>query len=288
MDCYRLSGIAKLRGIGLVVALACLMLAGGAWAQPAANPSDATEKGLETFRNMMKSDPWANPGNLDVDRGAELWTTKGGPRQASLEQCDLGKGPGVVDGAFAELPRYFADAGQVMDLESRIVWCMERLQGRDMTAFLKKPHPSGGQPVSEFGAIATYVASRSNGMAFAAALKHPRERAVVALGEAIFNRRSGPFDFSCASCHGTEGKRIRRQGLAFLTSPEDARKVMGEWPAYRVSATHVMTLQHRLYDCFWQMRLPALRLGSPASIALTGYLVSQAGGGVINVPGLKR
>ena len=35
----------------------------------------------------------------------------------------------MVDGAFAELPRYFADAGQVMDLETRLMWCMEKLQG---------------------------------------------------------------------------------------------------------------------------------------------------------------
>ena len=52
-----------------------------------------------------------------------------GPKNVSLEQCDLGKGPGKVDGAFAELPRYFADADRVMDVETRILWCMEKLQG---------------------------------------------------------------------------------------------------------------------------------------------------------------
>ena len=38
--------------------------------------------------------------------------------------------------------------------------------------------------------------------------------------------------------------------------------MVGEWPAYRVSTTHVMTMQHRLYDCYWQMRMPELELGS--------------------------
>ena len=46
------------------------------------------------------------------------------PKNASLERCDLGKGPGVVKGAYAALPRYFADANQVMDAESRILYCM--------------------------------------------------------------------------------------------------------------------------------------------------------------------
>jgi sulfur-oxidizing protein SoxA len=62
-------------------------------------------------------------------KGEELWKQKRGPRKASLEQCDLGKGPGVVKGAFVELPRYFADTGKVQDLESRLLTCMDRLQG---------------------------------------------------------------------------------------------------------------------------------------------------------------
>ena len=36
------------------------------------------------------------------------------------------------------------------------------------------------------------------------------------------------------------------QGLPFLANPKEAQKVVGEWPAYRVSTTHVMTMQHRL------------------------------------------
>jgi sulfur-oxidizing protein SoxA len=49
-----------------------------------------------------------------------------------------------------------------------------------------------------------------------------------------------------------------------------------------------MTLQHRLYDCFWQMRMPELKLGSELAVALTAYLVKQAEGGVIAAPGIKR
>ena len=64
--------------------------------------------------------------------------------------------------------------------------------------------------------------------------------------------------------------------------------MVGEWPAYRVSTTHVMTMQHRLYDCYWQMRMPELELGSEVSVALIAYLASQAKGGEIAAPGLKR
>jgi sulfur-oxidizing protein SoxA len=247
-----------------------------------------TEKAIEKYRQMLKEDPWSNPGLLDADRGEALWTTPRGSKNVSLERCDLGKGTGRVDGAFAELPRYFADAGRVMDVETRLLWCMEQLQGFDRAELVKRPHPAGGQPVKELGAIATYVATKSGGMKFSAKLDHAKEKEAVALGENLFFRRSGPFDFSCATCHEAKGLRIRLQGLPQLSKPEEARKIVGEWPAYRVSNTHVMTMQHRLYDCYWQMRMPELELGSEVSVALIAYLVSQAEGGEITSPGLKR
>ena len=267
------------------ILLSALLAAPG---EPRGAEPDAIDRGLEAFRAMLKADPWSNPALLDADRGQVLWKERRGPRKASLERCDLGKGPGVVNGAFAELPRYFRDAGRVMDLETRLVWCMETLQGLDPNEVVAAPHPAANEPVKDLGAIATWVATRSAGLNLAAPVSHPREKATLALGETLFNRRSGPFDFSCASCHATAGKRIRRQALAQLADPENARRVIGEWPAYRVSAAHVMTLQHRLYDCYWQMRLPELKLGSEASVALTAYLVSQARGGEIAAPGLKR
>lgn len=249
---------------------------------------DATEQALEKYRRMLKEDPWSNPALLDVDRGEALWAQARGPKNVSLEKCDLGKGPGVVDGAFAEMPRYFADADRVMDAETRILWCMETLQGLNKADLVKRPHPGGGQPVKELGAIATYVASKSNGLKFTAKMEHAKEKDAVAFGKALFNRRSGPFDFACTTCHAEAGKRIRLQALPYLADPKEAKAVIGEWPAYRVSSTHVMTMQHRLYDCYWQMRMPELQLGSEVSVALIAYLVKTAEGGDITAPSIKR
>lgn len=272
-----------------LVLLAALAAVAAVTAVPRSFAQDAeTEKAIEKYRAMMKEDPWSNPGYLDVDRGEALWTTPAGPKNATLEKCDLGQGPGKVEGAFAQLPKYFADAGRVMDLETRILWCMEQLQGISAADYVKRPHPGGGQPVKELGAIATYVASKSAGEKFAARLSDPKEQEAVALGETLFYRRSGPFDFACATCHSQSGLRIRLQGLPFLADKKEAAKVVGEWPAYRVSTTQVMTMQHRLYDCYWQMRMPELQLGSDASVALIAFLTSQAAGGEIAVPGLKR
>lgn len=248
---------------------------------------DETQRGLEEYRRMLREDPWSNPALLDADRGQMLWETAAGPNDVSLEKCDLGLGPGVVDGAFAQLPRYFEDADQVMDVETRIVWCMEELQGKDMSDFLARPHPSGGQPVGDVGAIATWIANMSEGMQYELQ-DSPELTETIALGEELFQRRSGPFDFSCETCHANPGLRIRRQELPHLANPEEAQAVVGEWPAYRVSSTHVMTMQHRMYDCYWQMRMPRLEFGSDASVALISYLTANAEGGEVKAPSIKR
>ena len=257
-------------------------------AAPARASDDATERELEKYRQMLKADPWSNPAQLDADRGEALWREARGPNKASLEGCDLGKGPGRIEGAFAELPRYFKDADRVMDLEARLVWCMEKLQGFARNELLKRPYSKANQSGTELEALATFIASKSNGATFAPSLEHAKERTALALGEALFFRRQGPLDFACATCHGDSGKRIRLQTLPYLSKPEEARQVVGEWPAYRVSQGTVMTPQHRLADCYWQMRLPLIDYGSDVTVALTMYLVNQAKGGPITAPGLKR
>src|SRR4029077_2913905 len=64
------------------------------------------QKEVERYRQLLAE---GNPADLFEARGEDLWKTSRGPKKASLEQCDLGLGAGVVKGAYARLPRYFAD-----------------------------------------------------------------------------------------------------------------------------------------------------------------------------------
>jgi L-cysteine S-thiosulfotransferase len=268
-----------------IVALATALAGAGGLQAPA---QDETEREVERYRRMLKEDPWSNPGLLEADRGEALWKERRGPKSASLEACDLGKGPGKVEGAFAELPRYFSDADRVMDLELRLVWCIEKLQGFDRAQIIKRPYSKANQAGSDLEALATYVANKSDGLKFTPRLDHAKEREALAVGDALFFRRQGPMDFACATCHADSGKRIRLQGLPYLSNPAEARDVIGQWPAYRVSQGTVMTMQHRIADCFWQMRLPLIDYGSDVAVALTAYLVNQAKGGEISAPQIKR
>jgi sulfur-oxidizing protein SoxA len=219
--------------------------------------------------------------------GEEAWKKKQGPKNASLEQCDLGQGPGVLKGAYAGLPRYFADAGRVMDLETRLLHCMMTLQGRSREEATSRVFGNADKP-SEMEVLSAYVAGQSHGMPMRPGSGHAQEKASYELGEKLFFHRAGPWDFSCASCHGDEGKRIRMSELPVLSKAEFTRPLMATWPAYRVSTSSFVTLQWRMNDCYRQMRMPEPIFGSDTTVALINYMTTNAQGVVYRGPAIKR
>ena len=63
---------------------------------------------------------------------------------------------------------------------------------------------------------------------------------------------------------------------------------MGSWPTYRVSQSQTRTMQHRLWDCYRQMRWPEPDYASDGLTALLLYLNKQAEGATLEVPSIKR
>lgn len=260
--------------------------AGAALAAGPAAAQDSTSAGIEQYREMLSEG--GNPAELVEMTGEELWVEKRGPNNASLEQCDLGQGPGVVKDAYAHLPRYFDDAGQVMDLETRLVYCMVNLQGMDRKEVTKKPFAGGGEYSTDFESLVAYVVGQSRGTSIKVPQDHPQEKAAYERGKQIFFYRGGPYDFSCASCHGVDNQRIRLQELPKLSDPGPAQQTYTVWPAYRVSQGALRTMQWRINDCFRQQRMPYLKFASQASVDLITYLAVTADGGKMDAPGIKR
>ena len=114
--------------------------------------------------------------------------------------------------------------------------------------------------------MATYVASKSSGMKFAAKLDQAKEKDVVALGEVLFvgtlrlrlcdlSRRRRPAHKAARTAasvqpgRGAQGGR-RVAGLSGLDHPRHDE------------------LQHRLYDCYGSGCMPELELGADVSVAL--------------------
>jgi sulfur-oxidizing protein SoxA len=252
-------------------------------AAPAMAQSSATDE-IAKYRQLLAD---GNPAELWEMRGEELWKKKDGPKNASLEQCDLGKGPGVVKGAYVELPRYFKDVNKVMDAEQRLLHCRMTLQGLTREQAVKTPFGSTSKQ-SDIEALMSYITAESKGLKMAVSTAHPQEKAAYEIGKKIFFYRAGAHDFACATCHSADGQRIRLQELPNILNQKNAQAAYTTWPAYRVSQGEVRTMQHRLYDCFRQQRFPEPAYASDVITAVTMFLAKNAEGGVYAGPALKR
>ena len=253
-----------------------------ALATPALAQKSASD-GIAEYRAMLAD---GNPAELFEAKGEDVWKKKRGPKNASLERCDLGKGPGVVKGAWVELPRFFADTGRVQDLESRLLTCMETLQGLDAKAIAATPFGKGEQANME--ALAAWISAESRGMKMALPFTHPAEKRMYEMGKKAFFFRGGPMDFSCASCHGEAGKRIRLQDLPDLRGNPGDGGGFAAWPAYRVSSGEMWSMQRRLNDCYRQQRFPYPGFASDVTIALSVYMGVNAKGAESIAPAIKR
>jgi sulfur-oxidizing protein SoxA len=259
------------------------VLAGLAASAPAQTPKKSTADGIAEYRAMLAD---GNPAELFEAKGEALWQQARGPAQANLTRCDLGLGPGVVKGAWVQLPRYFADTGRVQDLESRLLSCMEKLQGFSAAEIAATPFGKGEQQTLE--ALSAWIASESRGQRLNLPQQHLAERRMYALGRQAFYFRGGPMDFSCATCHGQPDKRIRLQDLPDLRSNPGDGVGFAAWPAYRVSNGEMWSMQRRLNDCYRQQRFPFPGYASDVTIALSVFMGVNAQGAVSIAPALKR
>jgi sulfur-oxidizing protein SoxA len=225
------------------------------------------EKALDPFEEAMKQREQflktfgVLPGELFAEEGKELFFRKG-PSGKTLEECDFGKGKGVLEGVYATLPKYFPDSRRVEDLETRVHTCMQRVQGYKPSEIRRE----------EVKSITAYVASLSSQAKLQVVPKHPQELAMYNLGRELWYYRAGARDMSCAICHGQyAGQRVR---LSPVRSPQQG--LGNQWPAYRFEADQLYTMEDRIKFCYESIAISPPALYSEAYIALTVYMLTEA------------
>ena len=86
--------------------------------------------------------------------------------------------------------------------------------------------PFGRGEMANITALATWISAESKGLRFNLPYSHDKEKVFYEVGKRLFFQRGGTHDFSCASCHGEDGKRIRLQDLPNLTkNPGDGVEI---------------------------------------------------------------
>ena len=216
----------------------------------------------------MQNDDTANPAMLVVLDGETLWNTKAGETHQSCADCH-GDAAKSMKGVAARYPAMVAEQDRPVDLEQRIM--MSRLADQKAAAL---PFES-----KELLALTAYIARQSRGMPVTVK-DDAQAKPFIDAGRAIFERRQGQLDLSCAQCHDDNwGKK-----LAGNLVPQ---AMATGYPIYRLEWQEVGSLQRRLRNCMSGMRAEPYDFGAPELVDLEYFLMWRARGLAMESPAVR-
>lgn len=203
----------------------------------------------------------------DTQNPALLWLKDGEQRFAA--DCARCHEPAAMRGVAARYPAFDGALGRPLTLSARINRCrVQRLAA-----------PAWAPESDALLAVEAFVASASRGLPIAppadARLAPWREQ-----GRALYRRRLGQLDFSCADCHD----RVAGGRLGGSTIPQAHPTA---YPIYRLEWQTMGSLQRRLRNCMSGVRAEPFAYGAPEFVALELYLMQRAAGMAVETPGVR-
>ncbi|MGH6769354.1 MAG: sulfur oxidation c-type cytochrome SoxA [Xanthobacteraceae bacterium] len=248
-----------------------MVLASAATATAAEIPLAARKSGYDFMApatRAMQDEDTSNPGMLWVLDGEALWKRKAGAADKSCADCH-GDPRESMKGAAARYPAFSAARKRPINLEQRVNIC--RTERQQASAF--RPESK------ELLALTAYLGRQSRGMPIAVA-EDARLRPFLDNGRAMFTRRQGQLNLSCAQCHDDNwsGK--------LAGSPVTQGQPTG-YPLYRLEWQNLGSLQRRLRNCLTGLRAVSPPLGAPELVDLELYLMWRARGMKLETPAVR-
>jgi L-cysteine S-thiosulfotransferase len=244
-----------------------------AWAQPPSKDLPVSER-RSTYELMkpetraMQDDDTSNPATFWVLDGESAWKKPTGAANRACAECH-GDAAKSMKGVAARYPAHDATSGRVINLEQRINACrVERQQAKPL-AYESR----------ELLAMASYVARQSRGLPIDIE-PTPASRSSLDAGRALYNRKLGQIDLSCAQCHD------QHAGRHLAGNPIPQAHPTG-YPIYRLEWQGVGSLQRRLRNCMTGLRAQAYEYGSQELVDLEYYLMWRARGMMLETPAVR-
>ncbi|MCW5747064.1 MAG: sulfur oxidation c-type cytochrome SoxA [Alphaproteobacteria bacterium] len=237
---------------------------------PPGTTGDARRSGYHDMGpalRAMQDDDSANPAMLWVRDGEALWNRRLGAAAKACADCH-GSAASMA-GVAARYPAFDAQLGRPVSLEERINLCRTDRQKAEALA--------GGS--RELLALSAYVALQSRGRPIAPP-DDERLRSYVAAGEALFKRRLGQLNLSCAQCHDDNGGR--RLGGALIPQAHPTA-----YPIYRLEWQGLGSLKRRLRGCLVGVRAEPFADDAPEYVSLELFLMRRARGMTLEAPGVR-
>ena len=241
-----------------------------AWARAADIPLDQRRSDsafVSADTHAMQNDDTANPGMLAVLDGEALWNEKAGATDKSCADCH-GDAAVSMEGVAARYPAFDAELGRPVDLEQKI----------NMSRVTDQKAPLAFES-KELLALTAYIARQSRGLPVAVK-DDAQTKPFIDAGRAIFERRQGQLNLSCAQCHDDNwGKK-----LAGNLVPQ---AMATGYPIYRLEWQEVGSLQRRLRNCMSGMRAEPYDFGAPELVDLEYFLMWRARGLAMESPAVR-
>jgi L-cysteine S-thiosulfotransferase len=216
----------------------------------------------------MQNDDTANPGMLSVLDGEATWNAKDGQSGKSCADCH-GDAAVSMKGVAARYPAFSARLNRPVDLEQRIN--LSRTSDQKATAF---PYES-----RQLLSLTAYVANQSRGMPDAVE-ETTQNKPFIEAGRALFERREGQLNLSCAQCHDDNwGKKL---SASIIPQAEPTG-----YPIYRLQWQEMGSLQRRLRECIYAVRAQPYDYGAPELVDLELYLMWRARGLPMETPAVR-
>lgn len=223
---------------------------------------------VSTDTRDLQNDDTANPGMLTVLDGEALWNEKAGASDKSCADCH-GGAAASMKGVAARYPAFDAVQGRPLDLEQRINLSRVNDQKAPALAFESKA----------LLALTMYVGMQSRGMPVAVE-ETAQNKPFIDAGRALFERRQGQLDLSCAQCHDNNW------GKTLAGSPIPQAHPTG-YPIYRLEWQEAGSLQRRLRGCMSAVRAEPYDYGSPELVDLELFLMWRSRGMPVETPAVR-
>lgn len=216
----------------------------------------------------MQNNDLANPAMLWVREGEAFWSASPEGGGQACSGCH-GEARASMRGIAARYPTFDASTGKAIDLAGRIQQCQVQ---RQKTA----PWPRESKPLL---AMSSFVALQSRRDSIVPA--HDKGLAEATLrGKALFNRRLGQLNLSCANCHDDNwGQKL---GSALIPQGHPTG-----YPIYRLEWQGMGSLQRRMRNCMTGVRAEPYAYGAPEWIELELYLMQRAMGMPLETPAVR-
>ncbi len=217
----------------------------------------------------LEEDSFANPANLYVQQGKEVWNKVEGSAGKSCASChqDAAKSMKNVG---AHYPKWDPETKRPINVELQIDKCRVKNMGAEPYKF-----DSGDQK-----ALTTYIKHQALGTPVKIDLSKGEMKKWWEQGKEIYYTRYGQLNMACASCHEViAGKMLRADHMS--------QGQINGFPAYRLKSG-LVSVHNRFRGCIRDTRAEYPKAFSDELMALEVYVTWRGTGLSVETPAVRH